>query len=137
MNEIFVDSGAWLALADRRDKFHAVAVDSYPRLLRQPIRLVTSNLVVAESYNLISRRLGHEPGIRFLKSLRGSSRLLRVYADDSVTIEAETVLAQYEDQDFSLVDAVSFTLMRQRGIEQVFAFDYHFQVMGYTLLPTL
>lgn len=136
MNEIFVDSGAWLALADRRDRYHETAVTTYPQLLRQTPRFVTTNLVIAESYNLIRRRLGYEPGISFLQSLRQTSRLVRVYSDERLEIEAEEILKQYTDQTFSLVDAVSFAVMQQRSLNQVFAFDSHFQVMGFTLLPT-
>ena len=136
MQEIFVDSGAWLALADKRDQYHAQATAVYPQLLRQSARLITTNLVVAESYNLIRRRLGHKPGMRFLQSLRQSGRLERVYSDIELELAAEKILAQYRDQDFSLVDAVSFAFMQQRDIQQTFAFDHHFQIMGFTILPT-
>ncbi len=134
MNAVFVDSGAWLALADRRDKYHAAATAVYPQLLHQFPRLVTTNLVVAESFNLIRRRLGYEPGIRFLRSLRQSPRLTWVYANEPLELEAETILQEYADQDFSLVDAVSFAFMRQQEIAHVFGFDHHFQVMGFTLI---
>lgn len=136
MSEIFVDSGAWLALADRRDRYHETAVAVYPQLLRQIPRLVTTNLVIAETYNLIRRRLGYEAGIKFLQSSRQTSRLVRVYSDADLEIAAEEILQQYADQTFSFVDAVSFAVMKQRDLEQVFAFDHHFQVMGFTLLPS-
>jgi predicted nucleic acid-binding protein len=135
MEAIFVDSGAWLALADKRDQYHARATAVYPQLLRQSSRLITTNLVVAESYNLIRWRLGYEPGIRFLQSLRQSSRLERVYTDEELEIAAEAILQQFNDQTFSLVDAVSFALMQQRDIQQTFAFDFHFQVAGFVMIP--
>lgn len=136
MSGVFVDTGAWLALADRRDKYHGVATAVYPQLLQQQPRLVTTNLVIAESYALIRYRLGYEPGIRFLRSLRQSQRLVRLYADDAAEMAAEQLLEKYADQDFSLVDAVSFMVMRQHELTQVFAFDHHFQVMGFTLVVT-
>lgn len=106
----------------------------YPQLLQQHPRLVTTNLVIAESYALIRYRLGHEPGMRFLRSLRQSQRLVRLYADDAAELDAEQLLEKYADQDFSLVDAVSFVVMRQHELTQVFAFDHHFRVMGFTLV---
>ena len=136
MSGVFVDTGAWLALADRRDKYHGAATAVYPQLLQQHPRLVTTNLVIAESYALIRYRLGHEPGIRFLRSLRQSQRLLHLYPDETVELAAEQLLEKYADQDFSLVDAVSFVVMRQHELAQVFAFDHHFQVMGFTLVVT-
>lgn len=107
----------------------------YPNVLQQWKRLVTTNLVIAETYNLIRRRLGHMPAINFLDSLRQSSRLIKVYSDHALESEAESILRRYLDQDFSLVDAVSFALMRTRAITQAFAFHQHFLVVGFTLVP--
>ena len=135
MAEIFVDTGAWLALADKRDQYHKAATAVYPQILHQYPRLITTNLVIAETYNLIRRRLGHQAGISFLSSLRQTSRLKRIYTNDAATSQAEAILKQYNDQDFSLVDAVSFVVMHEQNSTQVFAFDHHFQVMGFNLVP--
>ncbi len=43
-------------------------------------------------------------------------------------------LERFSDQTFTLVDAVSFQLMKERGLSQAFAFDTHFQVAGFELL---
>jgi len=134
--EIFVDTGAWLAVSDARDSYHAVAVERYRRLLREALPLVTTNLVTAEAYIAIRRTGGHPPAIRFLQFLRQSSRLTKVYSDATLEVAAEGLLAQYVDQDFSFADAVSFVVMRRRGIEEAFAFDHHFRTAGFTLLPT-
>ena len=45
-----------------------------------------------------------------------------------------TWLARFADQRYSLVDAVSFEVMRQAGVTQAFAFDRHFEVAGFALL---
>jgi uncharacterized protein len=133
--EIFVDSGAWIAISDRSDQHHRPAIATYRDLLRSPRILVTSNLVVAESYILVRRSAGHETAMRFLRSLRQSSRLLKVYSDAALESRAEELLARYADQDFSFVDAVSFALMQRRSIAQAFTFDRHFLVAGFTRVP--
>ena len=131
--EIFVDTGAWLALADEDDGLHHAAMKIYPVILQRWQRLVTTNLVVAETYNLIYRRLGHKAAIKFLETTQTTSRLLKIYANATLEQSATTILRQYADQDFSYVDAVSFALMTQRNIETAFTFDHHFQVAGFTL----
>jgi uncharacterized protein len=48
--------------------------------------------------------------------------------------EAENLLAQYDDQDFSYVDATSFVAMRRLAIEEALVFDHHFSVAAFALL---
>ncbi len=132
---IFIDSGAWVALADTRDQFHSEAVGVYPRVLQQWKYQVTTELVIAEAYTMIRRRLGHAAGIRFLESLRKSPRLIKIYCDAALDARAEAILRRYADQDFSFADAVSFAVMQERGIAEAFAFDQHFRTAGFALLP--
>lgn len=133
--ELFVDTGAWVTLADQDDQYHARAVAAYPGLLKEYQRLVTTNLVVAESYIILRLALGHAAAIAFLENLKASPRIERVYVTAYLEAEAEAILRRYSDQDFSLTDAVSFALMRQRGLSAAFAFDAHFATAGFACVP--
>ncbi|MEW6486762.1 MAG: PIN domain-containing protein [Thermodesulfobacteriota bacterium] len=133
--ELFVDTGAWVALADEDDRHHARAANALPQLLKDHRRLVTTNLVVAECYILLRLELGHGPATAFLTHLHASPRIETVYATPDLHGEAEEILRRYDDQDFSLTDAVSFALMRQRGISTAFAFDAHFATAGFVCVP--
>jgi predicted nucleic acid-binding protein len=135
--EIFVDTGAWLALADSRDPYYRAASTVYPRVKRRWPQLVTTNLVAIESYNLIRQRSSHATAMRFLLTVRNTARLLKVYADADLEAAAEEILRRYADQDFSYTDAVSFALMRQRGIAAAFTFDHHFLIAGFVLVPPI
>lgn len=44
-------------------------------------------------------------------------------------------LERYPDQDFSLVDAVSFTVMKSRKIDEVLSLDHHFPSAGFRTTP--
>jgi predicted nucleic acid-binding protein len=133
--EIFVDASAWIAVSDRRDKYHLEASQEYNRLIRERYQLVTTNLVIAEAYILIRRTGGHGPAMKLLNSLRGSPRLSRVYSDARLEAQAEAILERHSDQDFSYADAVSFAVMQERGMQEAFTFDYHFAVLGFRRLP--
>src|SRR6266571_138082 len=72
---LFVDSGAWIALASARDQHHAEA-DSLFRIaatLRLP--LLTTNLVVAEVHRFLLHRAGTAVAARALDRLESSPRL--------------------------------------------------------------
>lgn len=132
---LFVDTGAWYALADRSDQHHDQAVDIYPKLLRNYNHIRTTNLIVAETYILIRRALGHQPAITFLENIAASPRVIKVYSDEVFEEAAEDILRQYQDQDFSYTDAVSFVVMKEYGIKEAFSFDRHFATAGFILIP--
>ncbi len=126
---IFVDTGAWYALADTSDRHHEAASAFY---LAQAGRaqFVTSSLVLAETFTLISARLGRAAALRFWDALREAR--IDVAAVDSADLEAAWRLAQvFPDQDSSVTDCTSFAVMERLGIEDAFAFDGHFLVYRY------
>jgi predicted nucleic acid-binding protein len=108
---------------------------AYQRLLAERQRLVTTNLVVAECCILIRRTGSHDQAQRFLRSLRGSPRLLKVYSDAALEAIAEGILESYADQDFSYTDAVSFAVMQELVIKEAFSFDRHFATTGFVMIP--
>jgi predicted nucleic acid-binding protein len=133
--EVFVDTSAWIAVSDLRDKFHPAARAEYNRLIGDAFTLVTTNLVIAETYIIIRRTGGHAQAMRLLRSLRGSPRLQKVWSEAGLESQAEEILERHSDQDFSFADAVSFVVMQERGIGQAFTFDNHFAILGFKMLP--
>ncbi|MGA9347357.1 MAG: PIN domain-containing protein [Anaerolineae bacterium] len=79
--------------------------------------------------------MGHTAAITFLESVRSSPRIEKVESTEELETEAEDILCRYSDQDFSYTDAVSFALMRQRNIDTAFAFDKHFSIAGFSMVP--
>ncbi len=129
--EIFIDTGAWIALLDRRDPYHAVIAALYPLLVERWPVWVTTNLVISEAYVNIQRRGGYAVAMQFITMLETASALHIVYSDEEAERTAREILRRYRDQDFSYVDAVSFAVMRSRNIANVVAFDHHFTVAGF------
>ncbi len=132
---IFVDTGAWVALADEDDTHHKDAASLFPSLLKTHKGLITSNLVVAESYILMLKGLGHSAAINFLDRINSSPRIIRIYSTPDIESEAEEILRKYQDQDFSYTDAVSFAIMKMQKVKKAFSFDKHFQTMGFVRVP--
>jgi predicted nucleic acid-binding protein len=46
----------------------------------------------------------------------------------------EDLLARFTDQDFSYVAATAFITMRRLELQDAFTFDYHFAVVGSTVI---
>lgn len=128
---IFVDASAWIALADRDDSNHKKAAKVYPSFLTTNNRLITSNLVIAETYIILLKELGHEAAFAFLERVKTSPRITRVYASEDIESEAQVMLGKYRDHEFSYTDAVSFAIMKRQKIKKVFSFNKHFHSAGF------
>jgi len=132
---IFVDTGAWVALADSKDTKHGKAASAFPSVLAAHRRIITSNLVIAETYIILVKALGHAAALAFLEKIKTSPRIVRVYSTEAIESEAQAMLARYHEHDFSYTDAVSFTIMKKHNIRKAFAFDKHFRTAGYLTVP--
>ncbi|MBU4225367.1 MAG: PIN domain-containing protein [Chloroflexi bacterium] len=131
---IFVDTSAWLAVMDEDDSHHSEAVELYKCLLEIQSNFITTILIVSETQILLRRRKGHEKAMAFMKNVNESPRIEITYPDARLEREAKRILRQYENQDFSLTDAISFALIRQNGLTEAFAYDRHFATAGYTII---
>ncbi len=135
LEDIFVDTSAWIALADRDDFNHKIAASNYPSLLKNHRNLITSNFVIAETYIIILNELGHQPAMAFLKNIKTTPRILKVYSNKDIEEEGESILAKYSDQNFSYTDAISFVIMKRQKIKKAFSFDKHFLIAGFFNIP--
>jgi hypothetical protein len=133
--DIFVDSSAWIALADKDDSHHKEAASSYPSIFKNHKNLVTSNLILAETYIILLKELRHKAAIEFLGRIKASPRILKMCSNENIETEAEGILAKYIDQDFSYTDAVSFVIMKRQKIRKAFCFDKHFATAGFINVP--
>jgi len=132
---IFVDTSAWIAIINLRDKYHLAAKEFYGDVLAQKRRLLISNLVVSETYTNLVRKLGHHKAIFFLSMIEQSPSVQCIWPGEEIDTRARGILRRYDDQDFSYADAVSFALMKQWNLTEAFTFDHHFAVVGFVQLP--
>jgi predicted nucleic acid-binding protein len=135
--ELFVDTSAWYPLADAGHPDHAAVADALARQIRDGARVVTTNLVVAETHALILRRGGREPALRFLNEVRSDPILVEASSPDLGSRAVADWQVRFEDLAFTLTDAVSFVVMADRGIHEALALDRHFSTAGFVRLPVL
>ncbi|MGH9387019.1 MAG: type II toxin-antitoxin system VapC family toxin [Vicinamibacterales bacterium] len=123
---MLVDTGAWYAIADASDRYHAQAREFY--LAEAPRgRLVTTDLIVAESWALVSAHLGRAAALTFWETLR-LTRTPTLTIDRVDLESAWHIVHAFADQSFSFVDCTSFAIMERLGFDEAFAFDAHFLV---------
>ena len=124
----FVDTSFWVALRFRRDGRHPDA-----RAIWQggPGSLLTSTLVVGETWTFLARRAGHRRAVEFLDAVARLPGLTTRHVDEEVEQEAWRWLRRHDERAYSFVDATSFSLMRRLRLREALAFDGDFAAAGF------
>ncbi len=129
---IYIDTSAFYALLDRDDLHHRNAKKIWSKTLEDENVLFTSNYVLVESFALIQHRLGMEAVTEFYETLLP---LINIeWVDENTHKSATNALLTASRRELSLVDCVSFEMMRNLGIETAFAFDPHFKELGFKFI---
>jgi uncharacterized protein len=132
--EFFVDTSAWYPLIVAKHPDHSRLAARLRALVAAHRRLVTTNLVVAETHALLLRRVGHAAALAFVRTVGEQPNVVVRSTPDLERAATEQWLARYADQDFSLTDAVSFAVMTERRVREALALDHHFVVAGFQML---
>lgn len=129
MSAILIDTGAWYAVMSRTDVNHARARAFYEEHVGRD-SFVTTLPIVVETWALANARLGRHVAMRFWEMLRETG--LPLLVPEPVDMDKAWAISQrYPDQDFSLVDCLTFAMMERLGVEEAFTFDRHFLVYRY------
>ncbi len=128
----FVDTSALLAFLDRDARHHAGVVEAMTPVLAQRTG-VTHNYAIVEAEALVHRSHGATPARRLLEDIVPLLEIAWVGPD----LHAAAVEAHLADlrRRTSLVDHMSFIVMRERGIDDALALDRHFTDAGFTTRP--
>ena len=125
--KVFVDTSALIALLDEDDHHHQEASSIF-RSLAGATELVTHNYVHVEAIALARYRLGRGAVDTLIDAFLPV--LITVWVDEAMHREA--VAGQRSSSEtLSIVDEVSFAVMRSLGLETAFAFDPDFDAAGF------
>ena len=128
---MLLDTSGLLCLLHKAEPFHKEACEYY-RIA--PSRL-THNYVLAEFIALATaRRLPRQITLTFIVDLLKNPDIETIWTDETLDDEAMALLLERQDKTYSLCDAVSFVLMRQRGINEALTTDRHFEQEGFRRL---
>ena len=129
----YVDTSAFLATLVANDKNHVSAKKQWTELVLAEAILVCSDYVLLESLALIQHRIGLAAVRVFHEDI---FPLLTIEWVDETTYRAGMAsLLTAARRDLSLVDCISFEIMRKLGVHSAFAFDRHFKEQGFICLP--
>ena len=128
---MLIDTSGFLCLYEKEEPHHEKAVKFYDSAKTR----LTTSYVLAEYTALAQIR-----GIPRREIIKFSTRILEteeidiVWIDENLHRQAFPLLQQRLDKTYSLCDAVSFVVMRERGITEALTTDKHFEQEGFIKL---
>lgn len=133
--ELFVDTSAWYVLALASAPEHKNVAGALRHRLQRGARIVTTNLIVAETHALLLRRIGRKTALAFAREVRRAPNIIVASSAEDEESAVTDWLEKFDDQPFSFTDAVSFAVMSDRGIREALALDHHFSAAGFVVVP--
>ena len=131
---VFVDSGAWIALALSRDPLHGRAREQWDRLQGAGAKLHTSVPVVIETFTFLDRNAMRDVVLTWREAVYKPGTV-RILPCDLRDLERSWEYFRRVDlYKLSVVDATSFVIMKWVRIRLVHTFDHHFAVAGFRFL---
>src|SRR5262249_7194028 len=125
---MLLDTSGLLCLHHAAEPFHAAARTRYQAARTR----LTHGYILAEFVALAhARRIPRPAALTFLIDLLDNPDIETVWVDESLHREAVALLQARPDKTYSLCDAVSFVLMRQRRIDEALTTDRHFEQEGF------
>lgn len=138
---VFVDTWAWLALANRKDSNHKRAVKQYKEIRGEGSKLVSSDYVLDEVITALLRNVAFATAVRFIEALHSMIKndQLRL---ERISVErfkkAWQLRKKLKDKpSISFTDLTSFTLMQELKTTRVFTGDADFEKvnLGFEIIP--
>ena len=127
---VFVDTSVLFAALAEDDNDHAVAVELLEHVAESD-ELVTHNYIHVEAEALVRRRLGGPAAATLVDRVLPAIRTICV---DEAIHAAGIEAVRGGGRTASLVDEISFIVMRSMGIRRAASFDRDFERAGFSLV---
>jgi predicted nucleic acid-binding protein len=132
--EAFIDTSFAVALANKKDRHHSLALEH--SFLLEKAELITTECILLEIGNSLARGLRSEAAAIISNFLK-SDEIEVVRLDDALLIRAIELYEERNDKTWGLVDCVSFVVMQDRGVTKALSNDKHFRQAGFEAMLLL
>jgi len=132
---VFIDASFLIALFNKDDKFHQKAKRTSQQLKEEKIRPVTSNIVLAETINVIFRLQGPIQAKRFYSVFK-RTKIEEFFVPREVFVKAYSLLWQQRKKGLNFFDCLHLATMKHFKIKAMVTFDGEFAKQKIKLFQT-
>jgi predicted nucleic acid-binding protein len=131
MTACFADTAYFIALVSPSDLAHESALRLAGEMNRS---IVTTSGVITELANHLSKPAHRPLFLGLFDDLSTNPQFRVVHVDATLHDEALSLFRQRTDKSWSLIDCISFIVMRRDGIKDALTTDHHFEQAGFNPL---
>ena len=128
---VFVDSGAWIALALSRDPLHRQAREQWELLKGARAKLHTSVPVVIETFTFLDRNANRDVALAWREQIYRPGTVTLLPCELADLEQSWSYFLRADLHKLSAVDATSFAIMKRARIRTAYTFDHHFAAVGF------
>ena len=134
MNQVFVDTAAWIALLNMDDVWHQQARKVRLNLVKNNYVFITTDFVLLEVADALCSPIYKKNTADFLRNV-AQLKSTKVIPLERTLFQAGLDLYETRlDKDWGLTDCINFVVMQREGITEAFTSDKHFEQAGFIRL---
>jgi hypothetical protein len=134
VTEFFLDTSFAIALSTTTDQHHSRALELADQIENQEINLITTQAILLEIGNALSKQKYRVLAAQLLESLILDPSVEVISLSEELYQSAFYLFKSRPDKEWGLVDCVSFVVMNDRAISSALIADKHFSQAGFIAL---
>ncbi len=134
----FIDSSAWIAIADKNNPLHDSAQMYFNHLLEINAKLVSNNVEIDEAIVQLKKRSGAKSASRFLNIIDEAVLTIHLKVDWVSRRVRRNGLSQYlncKDEQIGLRQFFIYESVMRKHAEIIFSFDSALKYFNIPLMP--
>ena len=128
MTSVFADTSHYVALLLKNDSRHARAVEL---TIENTGPVLTTSWILSELGSFLSPLPTRQLFVDLVKDLQNDAGVIIANANMAQFNAGLEIYAGRPDKAWSLVDCISFQVMREKGLSNAWTTDHHFEQAGF------
>ena len=128
MTGVFADTSYYVALLLKNDSRHARAVEL---TIENTGPVLTTSWILSELGSFLSPLPTRQLFVDLVKDLQNDAGVIIANASMAQFNAGLEIYAGRSDKAWSLVDCISFQVMREKGLSNAWTTDHHFEQAGF------
>lgn len=133
IEEVLIDSDAFVALIKKNDTNHKKAKRISQFLTQKGSVFITTNYVFSETVTVLSQKISHKVAVDFINDLTSEkSEISIIRANEEIEKLAIEIFKKQTSNNVSFVDCINMAVLKRYKWKTIFSFDRIYKKNGFS-----